>query len=335
MPMIEQAFKQSNLQLKDIDLLVCDKGPGSFTGIRIGIATIKAFCDSLSIPCIGISSLEALAYSIHDDGYIVSILDCKNDNCYFALYELKNSKYTQIISPNASSVLEALSICKNAISSTSCNITFVGDGSCVYKELIVNKFKDCHLADAKNNLLSSYFVGIAGFKKFQKNDFEDVLPLYLKKPQAQSQLIEKIKDIDVLPMTQNDLDAMEKTLVSDFDDFWTYNVLKGELQSENSKYLVAKLDGKIVGFCGIKIMQDEADIMNIVVRKDFRNQGIGSILLQNLIDLSKTLDVSSITLEVMEENYPAIHLYKSFGFKQIGLRKNYYKGKNGLIMKYI
>lgn len=336
MPMIEQAFKTSNLLLKDIDLLVCDKGPGSFTGIRIGIATIKAFHDSLSIPCVGVSSLEALAYSIQDDGYIVSILDCKNDNCYFALYELKNSKYTEIISPSSGSVLEALSICQNTISSASYdvpNITFVGDGSEIYKELIVSKFDNCRLADAKNNLLNSYFVGIAGLNKFQENKLEDVLPLYLKKPQAQRQLIEKLKGIEVSPMTQNDLNKIETTLISDFDDFWTYNVLKEELQTENSRYFVAKLNGEIVGFCGMKIMLDEADIMNVVVRKDFRNQGVGTILLQNLINIAKELALSSITLEVMEENYPAIHLYKNFGFEQIGIRKNYYKDKNGLIMK--
>ena len=86
MNIIEQAFRQCHLTLKDIDLLVCDKGPGSFTGIRIGIATIKAFHDSLQIPCIGVTSLEGLAYSIQKDGFIVTLLDCKNNNCYFALY---------------------------------------------------------------------------------------------------------------------------------------------------------------------------------------------------------------------------------------------------------
>ena len=77
MPMISQAFDQLNFSLSDIDLLVCDKGPGSFTGIRIGIATVKAFHDSLNIPCIGISSLEALAYLVKDDGIILSIMDLK------------------------------------------------------------------------------------------------------------------------------------------------------------------------------------------------------------------------------------------------------------------
>lgn len=63
MPIIKQILDNLNLSLKDIDLIVCDKGPGSFTGIRIGIATAKAFSDSLDIPSIGISSLEALCYN--------------------------------------------------------------------------------------------------------------------------------------------------------------------------------------------------------------------------------------------------------------------------------
>ena len=83
MPLIKELFEKSNLALKDIDLLVSDIGPGSFTGIRIGVATCKAFSDSLNIPCIGISSLEVLAYNAKNDGIICSTIDCKNDNCYF------------------------------------------------------------------------------------------------------------------------------------------------------------------------------------------------------------------------------------------------------------
>ena len=97
--------------------------------------------------------------------------------------------------------------------------------------------------------------------------------------------------------------------------------------------MVAILNEEIVGFAGIKMMMDEADIMNIVVKKTFRNQGIGTLLLKKLMDLSRELNCISITLEVMEENYPAIHLYKNLGFTQIGIRKNYYQDKNALIMK--
>ncbi len=133
-------------------------------------------------------------------------------------------------------------------------------------------------------------------------------------------------------MTLQDLKQIANNFATDFDSFWNYELLKDELKAENSNYLVAKLDQKIVGFAGIKVLVDEAHIMNIVVKKEVRNQKIGSLLIQNLIDLSKKLQLTSITLEVMEENDVAIHLYEKFGFKQVGIRKNYYQNKNGYIM---
>ncbi len=331
MPMIQQAFNQTNLALKNIDLLVCDKGPGSFTGIRIGIATVKAFHDSLAIPCIGISSLETLAYSVKEEGFIASILDCKNDNCYFALYELKNEKYKEIVPPTADTLENALTTCKKNSSKTS-TITFVGDGCETYKNLILSKMENCILANPKNNHLNSYYLGLAGLNQFTQNNWDDVLPLYLRKPQAQRQLEEKNKNIEIIPMTLEDLEQIANILTTDFDSFWNYDILKEELKDENSKYWIAKSDKEILGFAGIKIMLDKADIMNIVVKKNNRNQGIGSLLLKKLISASKELNLTSLTLEVMEENYSAIHLYKNFGFQQIGIRKNYYQNKNGLVM---
>ena len=133
-------------------------------------------------------------------------------------------------------------------------------------------------------------------------------------------------------MNLKDLENIKDILTSEFDDFWNYNVLKEELENKNSKYLVAKIDNEIIGFAGIKVILDEADIMNIVTKKSFRNNGLGSLLLKNLIELSKNLNISSISLEVDETNIVAINLYKKFDFKEIGNRKNYYKNNNAILM---
>ena len=198
MPMVENAFSKSNLSLKDIDLLVCDKGPGSFTGIRIGVATVMAFHDSFDIPCIGISSLEALAYNTRNvDSYVCSIIDCKNDNCYFALFEMKNGSLETLIEPQAESVDSALAIIKSYIEDTLENpsITFVGDGSEVYNDKIQEAFKNVKFADSKDNILNSYSLALAGLDIFNSGmDIKEVLPLYLKKPQAQRQLEEKMRN---------------------------------------------------------------------------------------------------------------------------------------------
>ena len=138
--------------------------------------------------------------------------------------------------------------------------------------------------------------------------------------------------VEIKNMTLEHLENIKDVLNSEFDDFWNYNILKEELNSQNSCYIVALLNNEIVGFAGIKFIVNEADIMNIVTKKIFRNQGIGKLLLENLIQLAKSLNLTSITLEVNEENAPAIHLYKKFGFEILGIRKNYYQNKDGIIM---
>ena len=142
-------------------------------------------------------------------------------------------------------------------------------------------------------------------------------------------------EVQITEMSLSDLENIKEILISDFDDVWNYNILKEELESSNSKYIIAKTnDGEIIGFAGIKIILDNADIMNIVVKKSWRNQGVGNLLLNNLISICKDLNLLSLSLEVNEDNLPAIHLYEKVGFKQVGLRKNYYQDKNGIVMSY-
>lgn len=179
MPLIQKLLKECNLTLNDINLLVSDIGPGSFTGIRIGVASCKAFSDSLNIPCVGISSLEALAYNIKNDGIICSTIDCKNNNCYFALYQLNSGIYNVLHEPCAMSASDVVTLLNTKYPNKTIN--FVGDGI---------------PSVSSNEYLNVENLGIAGYKKFINNNYisENILPLYLKKPQAQIQLEAKLKE---------------------------------------------------------------------------------------------------------------------------------------------
>ena len=140
-------------------------------------------------------------------------------------------------------------------------------------------------------------------------------------------------DFTFKKMDIQDSEEIKDVLLSDFDDFWSYEVLREELLSDSSLYIVAKKQNEIIGFAGIKIIIDEADIMNIVVKKSYRNNGIGSLLLENLILTSNKKNLNFINLEVDCKNTIAINLYKKFGFEEISLRKNYYKNNDAIIMK--
>lgn len=130
--------------------------------------------------------------------------------------------------------------------------------------------------------------------------------------------------MEITEMTLDDLELMKDTLYSDFDNFWSYNVLKQELENENTTYIVAKENDEVVGFAGISICFDEATLNNIVVKKSCRGRGIGGELLETLIEICADLNAKSFTLEVATSNEPAIHLYEKFGFKNLGIRKKYY-----------
>ncbi len=182
-PNIKEILENVNLTINDIDLIVCDKGPGSFTGIRIGVATSKAFSDSLDITEIGISSLEALAYNVKENGIICSLIDAKNNNVYVGVFENINGKY--LLRRNFST--ENIDILLNEFIDSEYSITFVGDGAITYKDNIISVLSN-KSNFIENNNLSAYNLGLAGFDHFKNKDFSDVNPLYLRKPQAERML---------------------------------------------------------------------------------------------------------------------------------------------------
>lgn len=141
-----------------------------------------------------------------------------------------------------------------------------------------------------------------------------------------------MEEIIIQEMSESDLKYFEKYLISEFDEFWSFNILKQDFNNDNTYYFVAKQNDEIVGFAGLMIIIDEANIMNIVTKKVKRNLGIGSKLLENLIQFSKEKNQKSITLEVDEQNNPAIKLYEKYNFKIVGKRKNYYHNNNDALL---
>ena len=129
----------------------------------------------------------------------------------------------------------------------------------------------------------------------------------------------------------SDLNLIKNTLETDFDDFWNYNIIKKELQNDSSIYLCCKIDSEIIGFAGISIILDTAELNNIVIKKDKRGYGYSSILLKELLKFAKSKNCKTFNLEVANNNIIAINLYKKFGFEQVGMRPKYYNGTDALL----
>lgn len=336
MPMIDEAFKKTNLNLYDMNLLACCIGPGSFTGVRIGIATIKSFSDVTNIPVVGVSSLEGLAYNVQEQvsesTLVCSIIDAKNNNVYCGLYNFKNDNCNKL-SIFAEDINKTISNINHVFKTQNFdNIFFVGDGSVVHKDLLESTFSNTAFANEKDNYQNSISIAKSGILKYHNGEYGDsstISPIYLKKSQAERALEEKI---EISQMTHDDIELISKNFNEEFDKFWSVDNLKNDFNNPNSSYFIAKLNDEIVGFVGTLKIIDELNIMNIATKVNKRSLGIASKLLSYIIDYSKSIGCKSITLEVNENNLPAIHLYEKFNFKRIGLRKKYYNNTDNAIL---
>ena len=143
-----------------------------------------------------------------------------------------------------------------------------------------------------------------------------------------------MENVLIEKFTLLDLNIIKDSLQTDFDDFWNYNILEKELQNNSSVYLCCKLNSEIIGFAGITIILDTAELNNIVIKKNKRGNGYSSLLLKNLIKIAKSRDCKFFNLEVASTNTIAINLYKKFGFKQVGIRPKYYDGIDALLFTF-
>lgn len=139
-------------------------------------------------------------------------------------------------------------------------------------------------------------------------------------------------------MTSGHLDDVYIIETECFSYPWSKQSLEEELNNETSLFLVAKEENEVIGYIGMSIVIDEGYIFNVAVREKYRNKGVATALINELVTYGKKNNFSFITLEVRESNLPAISLYSKFGFIKAGERKNYYSNpkENAILMtKYL
>ena len=184
-PMIKELMDSINLKPKDIDVFAGAVGPGSFTGLRIGIATIKGLAHVFDKPVVGVSTLEALAYNIPFDGIVVPLIDARRERVFTGIYKWKDGKLVNLSEPAILELDELLNIIQDNYE----KVLFNGDGTLVYKEKIVEKLKDkAQFAPISLNMARASSVGELSLLKWKEGKAENyfqLVPEYLRESQAQ------------------------------------------------------------------------------------------------------------------------------------------------------
>lgn len=181
MPMIDDVLKEVKLDINELNYIACVVGPGSFTGIRIGVSTAKGLAHALNCKCVPLNSLEAIAMSCYNiKTPICSALDARSQQVYAGVYKVIDKNIETIIASNALHIDELI----NKINILNLDVTFAGIGSGVNKSNIEsnikNKFK---ILDIKYPT-SDGLINLAKSKLQNSVDYKLLMPLYLREPQA-------------------------------------------------------------------------------------------------------------------------------------------------------
>ena len=180
MPLVDELLKRNHLKVEDIEMLSCCVGPGSFTGIRIGVASMKPIAEVLNIKIASVTSLETLAKNviIEEHEKIVALIDARNNQVYCGIFDNHYNLVEDYIADDIQVVLE---ICKKYE-----DIVFVGNGAVLHQEFLKTNIKNAKFSEENKQFAKN--VGVLGYKKYLENNLctaDTIMPIYLRKSQAE------------------------------------------------------------------------------------------------------------------------------------------------------
>lgn len=185
-PMIEQVLQMIDITIDDIDAVAVSGGPGSFTGIRIGVATAKGIVQGGNKKFAAISSLDAMAFQqVNFNGIVCPIMDALRDNIYTALYTTENGKLNKIYDYNALHIDELIA----TLQARNEAVMFCGDAALVHRTRLIeglgNKAHFSTLSLAMPRASSIAELALIKFNEGQEDNIFTFSPLYLRKSQAE------------------------------------------------------------------------------------------------------------------------------------------------------
>jgi tRNA threonylcarbamoyl adenosine modification protein YeaZ/ribosomal-protein-alanine acetyltransferase len=305
-PMVHEVMQAAGIAYSSLARVVVTIGPGTFTGVRIGLSFARGLGVALSIPVVGINSLAAIACNETSGAHpIVVASDARGNDIYVATFDVGGHELT----PPA---IVRLADIHDVLPRDVCHI--LGSGA----DAVLTRA--AHIRSTAGDLpIAANFVGYAA--KLHPTDAAPE-PLYLRPPDVK------------LPMQFSAVGVEAAALLSElhgesFSAAWTETSFRELLSSSGTTALVATNQNNPTGFVLFRSAADEAEILTICTRPDFRRKGLGRLLVHNMEQQLKPGGIKSLFIEVAVSNVAALALYKFCGFKPAGQRENYYALANG------
>ncbi|SFC78423.1 tRNA (adenosine(37)-N6)-threonylcarbamoyltransferase complex dimerization subunit type 1 TsaB [Butyrivibrio sp. YAB3001] len=355
LPMLKDVCDKIHLDLSSIDAIAVSKGPGSFTGLRIGAATAKGLSMALDKPIIPVPTVDAIAYNLYGvEKIICPMMDARRNQVYTGLYtfvpntpegmSLERSFGMQVIHEQFATSVSEIAASINEIGKP---VVLLGDGVPVYHDILEKELKVPYsiapFHQNRQNGAALVALAMQYAKEGRMISSDEFAPEYLRLSQAEREAKEKEKApsgevesrklearknpgiIRIREMTAEDIEEAANLEKSNLGkEAWTQKQLLDALTRDDTIYLVAEKAKRIVGLCGVQNISGDGEITNVSVAKDCRGEGIGYKMLKQLLERGRGIGIADYTLEVRKGNEAAIKLYQKAGFKSEGIRPGFY-----------
>lgn len=185
MPMVDNALRQADLTVNDIDALCVNAGPGSFTGIRIGVAAVKGLALSKNLPCAAVSTLESIAYGFTDENCVVcAAMDARCAQVYTALFRCSQGRVERLCEDKAIAIKDLA----NELSEYSETVYLAGDGAEICYSAMKDILPNVKLSAQSRRYQRAFGTALAAIKNNNFADSSLLAPVYLRLPQAEREL---------------------------------------------------------------------------------------------------------------------------------------------------
>ena len=321
--MLDELKRMTELSMETVDAIALAAGPGSFTGLRIGSATAKAFGFALNIPLVEIPTLDGLAFNLYaTDKLVCPLMDARREQVYTAIYEFAGSKLTSLLPQNVVPIEEIA----ETINKMNREVIFTGDGVPIYAEKLASLINVPYsFAPAHLNRQRAASLAVLAFDYIKEGKIvsaETHTPQYFRLSQAER--VALTSSVSIRPMTEADVPVISVIESRTFSMPWRSEDFLEMINADFAHYYVAEKNGKLVGAVGARCIAGDGQITNILVDLPYRRLGIGQKLLEYMFkDLEGKVEMYS--LEVRESNTAAINLYEKLGFKLVGKRPGFYE----------
>ena len=321
--------------LADVDVFAVVSGPGSFTGLRVGIAAVQGLALATGRPVVAVPTLEALAAPLlrraPEDTLVVACLDGQRGEVFLAAYEAEPGGPETVIEPLSATPAHAVERLRGCVRGR--RVRLVGNGALRYAAAF-EALGDVSIS-APAEALAAAAARMAAGDPGRAVPPHALRPIYLRRPdavlararaRARPQPTEPAYVIRKASGT-DDLSAVADLQRATFTNAWGADAIRWELEHTDVArlYVLQAPGGALVAYCACWMVFDELHINSLAVDPAWRRRGVARRLLQHVLGEAAASGARSATLEVRRSNEAARALYEGLGFRVEGLRSGYYQ----------